>query len=80
MTTIEFVTKCLHKAKVTLEIQEQRKASPEALENLEEKVVLYEEILRKLKEEEILRRYIYANGLLYDVVEFGKKEGWFDGV
>lgn len=75
MTAIEFVQKCLKKAKVTLEIQQQRKASPEALENLEEKVVLYEEILRKLKEEELLRKYIYANGLLYDVVAFGRKEG-----
>ena len=50
MTTIEFVTKCLHKAKVTLEVQQQTKASPEALEDLEERVVFYEGILRKLKE------------------------------
>ena len=78
MTSIEFVRKCLNKAKVTLEIQEQRKASPEALENLEEKVVLYEEILRKLKEEKLLRKYIYAKGLLYDVVAFGRKEGFFE--
>ena len=75
MTSIEFVRKCLNKAKVTLEIQQQRKASPEALENLEEKVALYEEILRELKEAKLTRKYIYAKGLLYDVVEFGRKEG-----
>ena len=78
MTSIEFVRKCLNKAKVTLEIQEQRKVTPEELENLEEKVVLYEEILRKLKEEKLLRKYIYAKGLLYDVVAFGRKEGFFE--
>ena len=77
MTTIEFVTKCLHKAKVTLEIQQQRKASPEALENLEEKVALYEEILRELKEAKLVRKYIYENELVWDLFAFGRKEGFF---
>lgn len=78
MTTIEFVTKCLHKAKVTLEVQKQRKVTPEELENLEEKVALYEEILRDLKEAKLTRKYIYANGLLYDLLSFGRKEGFFE--
>ena len=77
MTTIEFIQKCLNKAKVTLEIQAQRKATPEVLENLEEKVVLYDEILRDLKEVELVRKYIYDNGLLHDLVVYGKKEGFF---
>ena len=75
MTSIEFIRKCLNKAKVTLEIQQQRKASPEALENLEEKVALYDEILRELKEAKLTRKYIYDNGLLHDLVVYGKKEG-----
>lgn len=78
MTSIEFIRKCLNKAKVTLEIQQQRKASPEALENLEEKVALYEEILRELKEAKLTRKYIYDNGLLHDLVVYGKKEGFFE--
>ena len=77
MTSIEFIQKCLNKAKVTLEIQSQRKVTTEALENLEEKVALYEEILRELKEAKLTRKYIYDNGLLYDVVEFGKREEFF---
>ena len=74
MTTIEFVTKCLNKAKLTLEIQKQRKATPEMLKNLEEKVEHYEEILREIKEAELTRKYIYDNGLLYDLVSYGRKE------
>ena len=77
MTTIEFIQKCLNKAKVTLEIQQQRKASPEALENLEEKVAMYEEVLRELKEAKLTRKYIYDNGLFHDLVAYGKKEGFF---
>ena len=78
MTSIEFIRKCLNKAKVTLEIQQQRKVTPEALENLEEKVALYEEILRELKEAKLTRKYIYYNGLLHDLVVYGKKEGFFE--
>ena len=77
MTTIEFVTKCLHKAKVTLEVQQQRKVTPEALENLEEKAALYEEILRELKEAKLVRKYIYENELVWDLFAFGRKEGFF---
>ena len=78
MTSIEFIQKCLNKAKVTLEIQQQRKASPEALENLEEKVALYEEILRELKEAKLVRKYIYENKLMWDLLSFGRKEGFFE--
>lgn len=75
MTTLEFVTKCLNKAKLTLEIQRQRKATPEMLKNLEEKVEHYEDILRDIKEAELTRKYIYDNGLLYDLVAYGREEG-----
>ena len=78
MTSIEFIQKCLNKAKVTLEIQSQRKVTPEALENLDEKVALYDEILRELKEAKLTRRYIYDNGLLHDLVVYGKKEGFWE--
>lgn len=75
MTTIEFVTKCLNKAKLTLEIQKQRKVTPDALKNLEEKVEHYEDVLKEIKEAQLTRKYIYDNGLLYDLVAYGKKEG-----
>jgi hypothetical protein len=77
MTTIEFVTKCLNKAKLTLEIQSQRKATPEMLKNLEEKVEHYEDILREIKEAQLTRKYIYDNGLLYELVAYGRKEGFW---
>jgi hypothetical protein len=77
MTTIEFVTKCLNKAKLTLEIQSQRNATPETLKNLEEKVEHYEDILREIKEAQLTRKYIYDNGLLYDLVAYGRKEGFW---
>lgn len=78
MTNIEFVEKNLNKAKVTLEIQRQRKASRDSLANLEEKVERYEDILRELKEAEFIRKYIYDEGLLYDVLSYGKKEGFWE--
>ena len=78
MTTIDFVTKCLNKAKVTLEIQQQRKVTQDALKNLEEKVEFYEEILREIKEAQLTRKYIYDNGLLYDLVAYGRKEGFWE--
>ena len=78
MTTLEFAKKCLNKAKLTLEIQKQRKVTPEMLKNLEEKVEHYEEILREIKEAELTRKYIYDKGLLYDVLAYGKKEGFWE--
>ena len=78
MTTIEFVTKCLNKAKLTLEIQQQRKVTQDALKNLEEKVVNYKEILAELEEAEFIRKYIFDKGLLYDVLACGRKEGFWE--
>ena len=54
MTTLEFILKCLTKAKINLEKQRARQ-SVSALEilNLEEKVRHYEEILRVWEEREV---------------------------
>lgn len=78
MTTIEFVTKCLNKAKVTLEIQQQRKVTSDALKNLEEKVEHYKEILAELEEAKFIRKYIFDKGLAFDLLSYGKKEGFWE--
>lgn len=74
MTTVEFVAKCLNKAKVSLETQKRRKGvSEKEICDLEEKVKHYQEILRMHTELEITRAYIDKEDLEWDLLLYAKE-------
>ena len=76
MTTVEFVTKCLNKAKINLEIQKQRKGvSQKEVASLEEKVKHYQDVLRMYTELETTRAYLHDNGLEWDLLSYSKRKG-----
>lgn len=76
MTTVEFVTKCLNKAKVSLETQKRRNGvSEKEISNLEEKVKHYQEILRMHTELETMRAYLHDNGLEWDLLSYSERKG-----
>ena len=79
MTTIEFVTKNLNKAKVTLEIQKQRKGvSAGEIARLEEKIRHWQDVLNAFRELEITRAFVCENGLALGLLNYANRKGFFE--
>lgn len=79
MTTLEFIEKNLHKAKINLKkAQERPNIKQIDLEMLKEKVDHYDEILSSMKELEITRAYIVDRELTFDLLSYAKGKGFWE--
>ena len=79
MTTIEFVMKNLNKAKITLEIQKQRKGVSNCeIARLEEKVKHWQDVLTAFREFEITRDFICDNGLAFELLSYANRKGFWE--
>ena len=79
MTTLEFIEKNLHKAKINLKkAQERPNVKQIDLDRLEEKAKHYQEVLSALKEIEITMAYIVDNGLTFDLLSYSERKGFWE--